>query len=54
VVKYPLPSTWTWLSWTPWGLLNLVFKNRRELKNVEVLAQAVIGFIIGVALLFVF
>jgi hypothetical protein len=54
VVKYPLPSVWTWLSWTPWGLLNLVFKNRRELKNSEVLAQAVVGLVIGVVLLFIF
>jgi len=53
VVKYPLPETWTWLSWTPLGLFKLIFKKDISLANDEVIYQGAVGVIVAILILVV-
>lgn len=50
VVKYPLPSYWTWLTWTPAGFVQKVFFKKEELSNKVVLIQAIIGVLVSIVI----
>lgn len=44
-LQKPLPEQWHWLKWTPFGLFKTILTRK------EVIAQAVIGIIISLAVL---
>lgn len=48
VLRINFPRYWTWLEWTPLGIL----KKSRTLKNSDVLLQALCGFILSIIIVF--
>lgn len=47
VVDEPLPKTWTWLHWTPFGLFD------GDLSNGQVITQGVLGLIIAIGIMLI-
>lgn len=46
-VNVPLPKTWTWLHWTPFGILD------GNLTNGQVITMSVLGLLISIVLLII-